>query len=322
MPNLIVRILNTLLPFTDPDTPLSQDIVHTLAICILLYFAPHILDQRVQNHQRQHQEQLERQVDNIQPDTGDIARAGAIDLDADVPLENADPQLEEDQLEAPGFQGNALPDQGVQDHAAPDINPRATRVVGAKKAKSLARRDQRRAYHEFQRAQGERQRAADAEGAEEREAALLEEKRRRALIEMEIEEKQRVEREAKKEKERKEKQEELTAQRECLRLVRDRLEKAGSVDLTSVAKSLRRPVEWAEGLVRAGGILEKSKKSGNIVIAMLTGESWVVLIDQDMMDEVYRNALNPRPNDDGKVTMEQLGRIIEDKVRGRALAVR
>ncbi|KAF2143478.1 uncharacterized protein K452DRAFT_286308, partial [Aplosporella prunicola CBS 121167] len=247
--------LNRLLPFTTPGTPLVQDLVHTIALCAFLYFAPHVLENRAN---RQQDSSSDIHDDNAVPDAAPPPRADpqfesededfeaddGEDIDALPPAQAQAPfQAHVEDEPAPGGGNGNLDDAHAQPGPADAAQRHAsqqTRQVGAKKAKSIARRDQRRAYHEFMRSQGEQQRAREAEGAEEREAELFEEKRRRAVAEAALEERARAEREAKRERERKAREEELKVQREALRLVRSGLEERGGVELEEVVRKVGR----------------------------------------------------------------------------------
>ena len=48
---------------------------------------------------------------------------------------------------------------------------------------------------------------------------------------------------------------------------------------------------------------------------MLTGQGWVVRIDEDVMKQAYQRAARWKGNGDGKVSWEQLGRIIQETLR-------
>ncbi|KAL9089778.1 MAG: hypothetical protein Q9165_005572 [Trypethelium subeluteriae] len=224
--HIVQSFINRLLPFTSPGTPLLQDIAHTLVLCTVLYFGPSI------QHYIQHHFSTQDDPTSTQHPTNDLPPSQhAETLDSnDLPAAPVEPQLNDHhaEAEAPSSSDDDLADDLADDlpdapppplhpndhplvpnAADPAANPAndnvphhqnntavaANRNVGAKKARSLARREQRRAYHEFQRSRGEAQRAAERADAEERETAVYEEKRRRAVAEMEIEERRRGEEE-------------------------------------------------------------------------------------------------------------------------------
>ncbi|KAJ9638292.1 hypothetical protein H2199_006979 [Coniosporium tulheliwenetii] len=328
------RSITLLLPFTDPSTPLAQDVAHTIALCTLLYYAPHILE-RCRAYLQQSQADQPPQQHEIDP-TAAVPAAAA---------PNAAPGVEPAEATPPAPQGHAhepLPGNPTNQPPAaplepfdnppppplgegdPDSNPedgpaaRPARTprqnVGAKKAKSLARRDQRRAYHEFQRSRGEAQRAADAAGAAEREAALAAERARRAAVEAELEEKTRREREERRAREEDERREELRV----LRVVTEGLERMGCVDLEEVARGVARERGWVEKLVRVSGLVGGRKEEG--VVTMVTGRGWVVRVDEGIMREAYRIALEGDHKKKMKVTFEELGGIIEGVILARATA--
>ncbi|EON62298.1 hypothetical protein W97_01519 [Coniosporium apollinis CBS 100218] len=322
------RSITLLLPFTDPSKPLVQDVAHTIALCAILYYAPHFLERYRVYQQRLHHvhppvvttpatptetpgmEAMEgpgapqHQVHDPLPanPTNQPPAAPLEPLDDDAPplLVPAGPEPDSDPEDGPA--------------ARPIRAPRQT--VGAKKAKSLARRDQRRAYHEFQRSRGEAQRAADAAGAAEREAALAAERSRRAAVEAELEERTRREREEKRTREEEERREETRVRGEVVRVVGEGLERRGCVDLGDVARGVGRERGWVEKLVRVSGLVGGRKEDG--VVAMVTGRGWVVRVDEGIMRESYRIALEDDHQRKLKVTFEELGSIIEGVVVARA----
>lgn len=336
------RFVNHLLPFTDPSTPLLQDLVHTATLIALFYYAPGFIE-RAQGHNgravgQAHDEgrpntRAEREAafqngdamaealgdrgtadEEIVEDDGD--EAWDHDPDALFDRDDTHAQAQADHEDAalnpqeddPFFDNGEGPAQGQQQRQ----QARAARTnIGTKKAKSIARRDQRRAYHEFHRQEAEVRRQRDAEDAEEREEALLEEKRRRAVIEMEVEEKQRKEREERRVKEEAERARELARREEVVRRVREGVEARGYVDL----RTLEGEEEYVRGLVRSSGILgERRTESGTVEVRILTTGGWVVRIDQKTMDEAYKRALR---SNKGAVSLEELGTILEETVKGR-----
>ncbi|KAK5011917.1 hypothetical protein LTR39_004403, partial [Cryomyces antarcticus] len=228
----ILRSLNRLLPFATAGTPLVQDLLHTLALCTLLYYAPEL--QRRFEQSRGIQEQL--QAEDFDPVNDEDSTAHANDTEPLTPDDGAEPHNEAFNREEPTptheplvpadsedavaagaeAEAEAFP-PGPANHAPAHRPDSSARAIGAKKAKSLARKDQRRAYHEFMRSQGEAQRAQEAVDAEEREAAIYEEKRRRAVAEQALEAERRREREARREAEREEREEEVRVQKGVLR---------------------------------------------------------------------------------------------------------
>ncbi|OCK82030.1 hypothetical protein K432DRAFT_380791 [Lepidopterella palustris CBS 459.81] len=325
------RALNVLLPFTDPSTPVLQDIIHTLVLCAALYFAPAIFEHRLeQNLGPTPAEPLPETQDPEAVDDGDIAAElpplqpqAIIEEDSDdadifpPPLAPTPPPLQNAAVRPPLFDEDD--DAGV---GPPNLlHPRPTpqnRVVGAKKAKSLARKDQRRAYHEFVRQRSEAQRAADAEGAEEREEALAEEKRRRAVVEMEIEEKLRKEREAKKEEERREQELEMQRRDRVVKCVRETLGKRGLVDLAEVGRREGKERAWVEKLIRVSGVVGPRTELRDGVCVMVTGGGWAVWVDEQIMREAYARAVEAgMGKGDGRITFNDLGGALEQVVKER-----
>ncbi|PNS17326.1 hypothetical protein CAC42_7009 [Sphaceloma murrayae] len=334
MLSFIYKSLNRLLPFATPGTPLTTDLVHLAVLCGLLYFAPQI--QTYLNTTFRKPESSEN--DGSAQDTptaaeNDRRRATAQHIPNAAPIEaqlgpaNHAPPPPPPQIANPPPEAHDEPpppppplDPGPADGAPGPANPRPvpttttrTREVGAKKAKSLARRDQRRAYNEFMRSQGEAQRARDAEGAAEREAGLAEERARRAAVEAELREEERRERDERKEKERRREAEEGRARVVVGGLVRDGLVERGWVDLGEVAGRVGRGREWVEMLVRAEGML--GEREGEVV--MVTGKGWLVRIAAEMMREVWR-VLEARVNVTGvdSIGLDEIGSVLEGVIRG------
>ncbi|KAF2087134.1 hypothetical protein K490DRAFT_66001 [Saccharata proteae CBS 121410] len=313
---------NRLLPFTTPGTPIYQDIIHTLALCALLYYAPEFFENR---RRRQAQNENELHIDADRPNHEPTNEVPPVlpELDA----EENDPNLPvgdgEAQHAAPFPPAAAAEDEADDDADEPGpANPQRrtaqARNVGAKKAKSIARRDQRRAYHEFQRSQGEAQRARDAADAEEREAELLEEKRRRAVAEAVLEEKARKEREERREKENKARQEEVRTRDLAIGMVRKAMNDSGAADLGEVASKMGKDRDWVERLVRADGMVgngvKKSQDGTASNITMITAGGWVVKVDEAAMREVWSAVMKEKTM---KVTYADMATKLESVVRGR-----
>ncbi|KAI5263604.1 hypothetical protein E4T47_08976 [Aureobasidium subglaciale] len=309
----IQRGLNILLPFATPGTPLYQDLLHLAALCTALYYAPqiqaYIQEQRtphVQHHPDSRPEEVEHQIP--EPENQQAVsppRPFVEDAEEDV-REQADAPFDV-------FAGPADPPQDDDGEPGP-VNPRPqappgsnnNRTVGAKKAKSLQRRDQRRAYHEFMRSQGEAQRARDAEGAAEREAQLAAEKARRAAKEADVEAKRAKEREEKRLREEKAREEETQRRELAVQIVRNELESRRLVDLQEVASRIGAGVnrEWVEGLIRASGLLLESHAQHRNVI---TASGWLVRVGQEDMEALYSDAVNAADENDGTVAYAELG---------------
>jgi len=229
----LLGYLNRLLPFATPGTPLVQDLLHLTAICGALYFAPQVQEwyQRRDTQQDAPNREVPAQGEEPEAQDEDVPRLH-IDYGAGNPAVRAEthPQNEEDHVQ-PEQQANAQqePEEEIDDgQPGPAQNARvpdlpAARNVGAKKAKALAKKDQRRAYHEFQRSQGEAQRARDAEGAAEREAELAAERDRRREAAERVREKEAREREVKRESERKAREDEIRKREKVVEMVKEDL---------------------------------------------------------------------------------------------------
>ncbi|KAF9639146.1 hypothetical protein BFW01_g10043 [Lasiodiplodia theobromae] len=341
---ILQSLLNRLLPFTRPGTPLLQDLVHTVALCAFLYFAPVIFENRSLGSQQQRpladdatatDNGQHEDNQHIRPAADRNAAAPALPNDGAEQFEDGDFIDDDDDaelaaeeeeafaaIEAARAVGDAPPQPGADPAAAAAAAQHrraaaaATRQVGAKKARSLARRDQRRAYHEFVRTQAEAQRAREREGAEEREAELFEEKRRRAVAEAAVEERARREREERRERERRAREEEGRVQREALKVVREGLEGRGAVGVEEVLRRVGRRAggegedgdggrEWLERLLRADGVVGR------------TAGGWVVRVRESDMQDAWRRAA-AQVKSDAKITFADLGEALEELLRNRA----
>ncbi|KAH0366618.1 hypothetical protein KCU65_g5231, partial [Aureobasidium melanogenum] len=327
--SFIQRGLNILLPFATPGTPLYQDLLHLAALCTALYYAPqiqaYIQERRQSQTHNQAENQAEQHIHNIEPEAPQPRQQQAAPPPRPF-IEDAE-EDEQEQPDAPfnDFAGPAGQQQDDDDGEPGPVNPRPqappgsnnNRTVGAKKAKSLQRRDQRRAYHEFMRSQGEAQRARDAEGAEEREAQLAVERARRAAKEAEVETKRAKEREEKRLKEEKAREEESQRRERAVRVVREELESRRVVDLEEVARQVGGNVgrEWVEGLVRASGLLLESQGQHR---TMITANGWVVRVEREDMEALYSEAVADA-DEDGAVAYAKLGERLES-ILGKGIA--
>ncbi|KAF1348049.1 hypothetical protein BDV97DRAFT_400235 [Delphinella strobiligena] len=329
----ILNRLNRLLPFATPGTPIIQDLLHLAALCTVLYYAPQIQsyvqarlkkDESQHGHQatdnQQHEELPDHEFAAEEPRR--VPQPRGVENDEDDLEQEVDLPEEENQ---PLFPGDGAQDEGagrVDDFAGP-AGPRpapSTRTVGAKKAKSLARKDQRRAYHEFQRSQGEAQRARDAEGAAQREAQLASERARRAALEAEVEAKRAKEREEKKDRELRAQREELERRERAVLEVRREVREKGICDAAAVAKRIGGGADgpWVVGLVKASGLLRESRDGGKMVL--MTESGWVVEVGREDMEAVYSSVLQGgRTDDSGRVSHTALGSVLEDAIRKRAV---
>ena len=324
------RWLNRLLPFATPGTPLVQDVVHLAVICVALYYAPQIQrlcqqqlngnrvegpaqgapgealgrDQAHPYDDQPHERQDEVNVNDFRPVVAQEGRDHDLQLAQDEP-----PHVNDDFND--GLAGPADP----QNHLQADRQAPQSRQVGAKKAKSLARRDQRRAYHEFMRSQGEAERARDAEGAAEREAEMAAQRQRRAEAEAAIVAREATVRTERRDKERREREAEARRRDEAVAFVRKQVDHTGLVRLANVADTVGGGVDaaWAERLVKASGLLGE-KGDGMI---MLTNSGWVVKIAPEQMEQCYRLALSREDlaDEHGRVSFEHFGRLLEEIVR-------
>ncbi|KAL1598793.1 hypothetical protein SLS60_007935 [Paraconiothyrium brasiliense] len=334
----VQRTLNLLLPFTNSETPLVQDLIHTALLITTLYYAPQIADYCNAHHwpaplfttvDDANSAPIERNANGPAPHVPDGL------LDEDWVLQD-DGDNDEAGIEPPPHAPTPPPAQPhnpriedvawQNDFANGDPGPandrpqptRANRVIGAKKAKSLARRDQRRAYHEFHRSQAEQRRLAEEAGREEREAALAEEKARRAEVESLLAEEKRERQAWEREQKRKEADDEHQRRERVVKKVKEEIARKGAVDLVEAAIEEGKDNLWLERLVRASGMLSQMENGEGKV--MITGEGWLVKIDAKIMQMAYEEAASFGDSRDGKVSFANFGGILEKAVRARALA--
>ncbi|KAF2660099.1 hypothetical protein K491DRAFT_688704 [Lophiostoma macrostomum CBS 122681] len=327
-------LLNFLLPFTDKSTPLYQDLIHTAILCGTLYFAPQIAD--LYNARRTPDRPSHVEHDHPTDDTNEIPidENFVLQPDEDEPIDppplaptpppdgeahqhqhqQQQPQWAAQQQPDPNAAADALPIPAANEHPRPTP---ANRPVGTKKAKSLARKDQRRAYFEFHRQEAELARQRDAVGREEREAALSAEKARRAEAERAIAEREHKERERKREQERAEAERERGRRERVVARAREVVRGCGAVDLRKLGEEEGRDGVWAERLVRASGLLGQVGKEDG-VRAMITEGGWLVRIDEVLVREAYAKAVVFAEKRDGRVTLWDFGKILERDVLARA----
>lgn len=356
--SLPFTILNLLLPFTRSGTPLSQDLLHTAVLCGTLYFAPQIGEwynaQRqaaeAGSGQREDNEDAHRAVEPAvrnQEDAQEQDQGEQLPLDERLVLQDDGteaarppraptppphqahvedlPELHHPQRHNHEEREVQLPDDAFAPGPAnppPQQNanrpPPTQRVVGTKKAKSLARRDQQRAYNEWLRSEAEMRRLQEAEGREEREAASAAEKARRAAVEEEIRERARQEREERKAEEKREAELEAARRERVVAFVREKMRQKGAVDLVDAAWNEGKDRLWVERLIKASGLMQQLQKEGGHI--MITGQDWLVRIDSDVMEKAYAEAEQLGERSGGKVSFEEFGGIVERAVLGRAAA--
>lgn len=325
-----ISFLNALLPFTKKATAIWQDIIHTAVLCtfcIFLWFAPEIdwRDLRGRVLGQDKPEIVGAVGDEVIGEGGRLGEGGQ--GNAEPEELNQPNQPDEPVFPPPGFDGGGFEGGFARQDEAGPANPHQppprianhNREVGAKKAKSLARRNQQRAYNEFMREQGEAERAEWASTAKEREEKLEEERKKRADREQKIKDKERKEREGRKMREEEERREELDAVRDAGKIVREGLEVDGFVRIEDLAARVQRDNAWAERLVRREGVLRIRFVDGKKEVTMLTARGFVVRVDEDMMKMVYERAAIKGANGNGKIGWDDLGSVIQKVVTDRKL---
>ncbi|KIV99707.1 uncharacterized protein PV09_08638 [Verruconis gallopava] len=312
--------LNTFIPFADPTRPIWRDVALSTILLLLMYVAPRIdFDALV----RKRSADKEPAVNVSRPDT----RTENLELDVNEfedqhedsrndPADESDAvELQADSNEVHLGEHRQMDD--ANDEGPVRHQPRArntNREVGSKKAKSIARRNQQRAYNEWLREQGDAQRAEWARDEHERQAELAAEKQRRAAIDARLREKEKSEREARRAKEEVERQAELEATQKALCLIEQALEEKKCSNVNDVAKSVKRSEEWVRQLARREGLLGVKLINDEKTVVMLTSSGWIMRVDKTRMDKVYAQAAAACSRGDGRITWSELGRMLQRQV--------
>ncbi|CAN6641510.1 hypothetical protein TRVA0_018S02432 [Trichomonascus vanleenenianus] len=180
---------------------------------------------------------------------------------------------------------HAEPEEGEEEptNGGAEVRQRKkNKIVGKKKAKSLEKRDQIRAYNEFVRQQAEERKRAQQEFEEAHKEQIEREKQMRALRETQAQENLRLRQQYKKELERKERLEELT----LTERIRQQVETAGSVKLNTDTER--------EIAVKLG-------------LTVINGGSWAVQITRDTHITAISNALRSH---NGEITYRDLAAVL------------
>ena len=341
----IYRFINVLLPFTRPGTPLLQDIAHTALVCALLYYAPKYFESQ---HPRQSsrseaaysnndikqanlenrandgsaEEHADGHVENqesIANDGQDALPREEIETDSDLDDSDDETDLEAhpDRPEQQFPEAHNHPQNENPQQQQPDLP--SSRVVSTKKARSLARRSQRRAYNEFLRSQGEAARAAAATEAARDEASAALERARRSAADAAAELRLSEERQARKELALAKAAKDESRTQMVVTIVKKRLLDFGLVDIEKDVLEYvdELNVEKVEKIVRAAGIERTNLENNQMVSTMILKSKYIVNLDEDLMREVYEIAATRTDQDLGKVTWAQLGGIVESLVMRR-----
>lgn len=184
--------------------------------------------------------------------------------------------------------------------ANPTPRPRRTpKKLGAKKLKSLERRDRHRAYHEWLRGQSEMRNAELASREEEDREIAFENARRRAVEEERIM--------AKKEKEREERvaleERKVREEREAVESVVEAVRGRKVVELDVVAKKVKREREWVEAVLRRE-VLAKKAEEGEM--RMILSRKWVCLGAQET--KKFWQVVEEK----GRMDWTEMGKVFEE----------
>jgi hypothetical protein len=351
----LLHIVRKLIPFATPHTPLIQDLLYTAAIaaCALVFLVdryqrhvqerdenPSSLGVNQQDGQETQLEQdndLEDEVENEVPrgtHHGEEQAPGGFDEDVidetergierDFARQQEQPVAGDLRPEAAGRPADDL-DAGEGPANGVDRSTTTQRAVGAKKAKSLAKKDQRRAYHEFLRSQGDAQRAQDASTAAERDAALQKEQSKRAAAEAAIESRKAREREVRREAELREREYEARRRAEPVAMVRRELAERGMCSLWAVVEVLEKEgfdldVEFVEKLLKLAGVLGKDGFADDGSLTVLTSKVWVVRVTTQDMKAAYQiTAERYGSEGSGKISPHSFADALESAIRQRII---
>ncbi|KAI9829929.1 MAG: hypothetical protein M1819_005901 [Sarea resinae] len=316
--------LNLLLPFASPGTSLAQDVFRSIVLCSILYLALRYFRQRADESSLQEgntvspQYQSEDLVEADDEDLEEVGELGPATRENDLPLNWVENRgdVNFDPVNDPGTVP-ADPQRGLLHPAQePRINARA-REIGKKKAASLARRDQRRAYHEFVRSQGEAQRAREREVEEALQSEILEERRRRAEFARQLERKKLIEREERRGEEKRLVEEEFTRRKMALEIVRETLSSKSWIDIHQVTDAVGGGVsdEWLVKLLRAEGLVGRDSQSASVT--MITERGFVVRVNEHAIREVCRRAAEDDYQDlaSGQLSWRLLGGLLDDVIQ-------
>ena len=303
----ILGFLNRILPFATPGTPVIQDLLHLSALCALFYFGPQLQEHFTQWRARD--QPIQPVSDEVQHPQANADVQPAIDIPGEV--DQIQPQDADHGPILPQINGDG---QDMHEEPGP-AQPRPLhdqRNVGAKKAKALARKDQRRAYNEFLRSQGDAERARDAEGAQEREEGLAAERERRRAAEAGYEAKRAKERLERKQKEELSRQEDMRRRELAVDLVREELDARKCCDLFRVAQQISKDVddEWIAQVLKGTGLLGRKGDS----LTLVTQMGWAVRVSAEDMAAVYKAAM-AGASQDGIVSSDTLAKLLDKHLR-------
>jgi hypothetical protein len=320
----IISTINTFVPFADPSRPIWIDITYSLVLCTILWLGPQIQQSFLKITKPLHLQPPETAQEVVE----DVPNAPNPVVPAEDPIDSDSSDSETDLLNDPAFQQflneNVQPEPVALPPAANEADRHReqlqplphqparqrdpNRPVGAKKARSLARRQQMRAYNEFLREQGDQQRAIDASTSAAREATQKAERERRAAAEAKIRESEEAAREAKKAKERKDREAEARTVNQAKRYISGQLESYGLVQLGAAAKELGKDEGWLISMLKSEGVVGFTEVQGKRRLVMLTAAGYIVRIDEEEMEQLYQELLKDGEKTRGiTVSSDELG---------------
>ncbi|KAF8544788.1 hypothetical protein BDD12DRAFT_439899 [Trichophaea hybrida] len=232
------------------------------------------------------QEQAEEQTQT--PDAEDVPTA---EPPTDLIDSESEPESDSDTSAGAPPPTDAIP--------TPQLRTPQTRHIGPKKMRSLARRDQRRAYHEFLRSQAEARSQVEATLLEEETERAFENARRRYLLEEEIASRREAERTARLEEERVKK----AVEAQAVQAVVGELWGKTVVRLDELAGNVGRGREWVESVVKREGFLGVGEGGE---VRMVTREGVWVSLHPEAAAKFWRVV-----EEKGKLEWGEVGEILE-----------
>lgn len=244
-------------------------------------------------------------IEELQSDDPSFAPS---DLDYSEPSDDDDDFNPPEAPEPPmagvdGADGDFAPGEGIPE-TLPQGRVRQPKVrnVGKKKAASLARRDERRAYFEFLHAQRRARKEEEERGREEEEERIWEEKRRRAVVEEEISARREEERKARLDAEKKE----LERWRKDADKLKGLVVKGKVWELKELAKKVGRDADWVERVLKQEGLLGLTQGPGDKRVRLITARGYYVSIGASELANVFEHMETK-----GRVSWKDVGSLLE-----------
>ncbi|KAI5783590.1 hypothetical protein EDC01DRAFT_212357 [Geopyxis carbonaria] len=251
-----------------------------------------------ENDQLEEQEAEEDYVDDVGDDPAPppyvpLDTHGAHDPNAP---EDSESEPESDAENGDADNGDAEAVDGPAQHQPRTVR---TRTVGPKKMRSIQRRDQRRAYHEFLRSQAEQREEQENDLREEEKERAFENARRRALVEEEIaerKEKERIEREKAEGKLREREKKDADKLKNLLRGKK-------CFEVEKLARSVGRERPWVEMVLKREALMGVDQG----VFRTITRDGWWISVGEEDLEILWG-----RLKESGKMSWNDMGSALEE----------